>query len=363
MDQDYKQHILRIFDPTTNTELNIDDITISVVSNKFSNTGVPVWRIFNNGIPITRNNKYKAETKCFNCGKNSISALNNIGRKLNKTIRKCDHCTDSVIEKITKQKQGSIDDPVYKEEKNTNILAFITYSERDFYEFDSDYTDNYFRRHLSLEEFERIREYMIDYQNGIKNIKDIIYCPVVKVSNQNMFCPKFYDKVTNTLEKCIYIKYKCQNCSLEFVNKDLYTQKNKWKILCQECNLTNNLFKIKTARNCCGDTILYQSKFELKFMRFCNEHKIVVKNGPKIPYIWNGRPHTYKIDFYIPKSKLLIEIKDNYCWHKDNVSSGKWASKLNGVNDFINVSGDTFICIFPKEYVKITKNILINYFN
>jgi hypothetical protein len=362
MEQEYKQYILRIFDSITNTELNIDDVTISSVMNKYSNTGIPVWRFFNNGVPITRNNKYKAETKCFNCGKSSISALNNIGRKLNKNIRKCVHCTNSDIERISKQKQSLIDGSVSREEKNVDIPTFIKDNERNFYNFDSDYTDNYFKRHLTSEEFERIRGYMIDYQNGTKNINDITYCPIVKVSNQTIFCPKFYDKVTNTLEKCIYIKYKCQNCSLEFINRDLNIQKNKWKIICQECNLTNNLFKIRTYKNCSGDTILYQSKFELKFIRFCNDHKIVVKNGPKISYVWNGRPHTYRIDFYIPKLKLLVEIKDNHCWHKDNISSGKWASKLNGVNDFTNDSGDTFICIFPKEYVKITRDILKNYF-
>ncbi len=60
MEQDYKQYIIRVFDPVTDEHLDINNISVMLVANKYSNTRITVWRIFNNGVPITRNNKYKA---------------------------------------------------------------------------------------------------------------------------------------------------------------------------------------------------------------------------------------------------------------------------------------------------------------
>ena len=42
-----------------------------------------------------------------------------------------------------------------------------------------------------------------------------------------------------------------------------------------------------------------------------------------------------KLIFAIPKLKLLIEIKDNHIWHKEQVQSGKWEEKVNGVEKFL----------------------------
>ena len=134
----------------------------------------------------------------------------------------------------------------------------------------------------------------------------------------------------------------------------------------------NNIFKIRTYKNLANETICYQSKFELKFIRYCNENKITVINGPKIEYNRSNskKIHTYKIDFAIPKLKLLIEIKDNHIWHKEQVQSGKWEEKVNGVEKFLqnnsvygNVVYEKYIIIYPKNYVEECKNILDNYWN
>ena len=71
--------------------------------------------------------------------------------------------------------------------------------------------------------------------------------------------------------------------------------------------------------------------------------------------------HTYKIDFAIPKLKLLIEIKDNHIWHKEQVQSGKWDEKVNGVEKFLQ-NNSTYGNVIYEKYININLiHILIFY--
>jgi hypothetical protein len=109
---------------------------------------------------------------------------------------------------------------------------------------------------------------------------------------------------------------------------------------------------------------MYQSKFELKFIRYCNDKKIYVINGPKIYYKYNNKNPTYKIDFAIPKLNLLIEIKDNHIWHKEQVKNGKWNAKVEGVNNYLESEKNNyknFIVIFPKNYLIELEKIVNDY--
>jgi len=54
-------------------------------------------------------------------------------------------------------------------------------------------------------------------------------------------------------------------------------------------------------------------------------------NVPHIPYIFEGKPHRYYPDIYIPKYNLLIEVKSKYTWSKykeKNMSKIDAAKKL-----------------------------------
>jgi hypothetical protein len=82
----------------------------------------------------------------------------------------------------------------------------------------------------------------------------------------------------------------------------------------------------------------------------------------------SNKQHSYRVDFAIPKLKLLIEIKDNHIWHRDQIKSGKWDQKVAGVNMFLenkheykNVIYEKYIIIFPKNYVSECKNIINEY--
>mgnify|MGYP001386410653 CR=1 FL=1 len=58
---------------------------------------------------------------------------------------------------------------------------------------------------------------------------DYIYYPCVSISNQTRFCPYLYSKSNNNIEKIVNIELKCENCSVNFISKDLHSHKNKIK--------------------------------------------------------------------------------------------------------------------------------------
>ena len=341
---------------------NIDKIV-----HKYSNTGVPLYRFFNNNEIITKNNHFIIEYKCINCQAIHIVALNNILRKINKNITKCRICKELDECKTLNQSNFMIEcngKPMKKIKNRITLENKLKMDKLIFKEYDDDFKDNYFRRNMTNEEFKYIRNKIKFIQNRkFEMNEDLIYYPIVSISNQTRFCPYLFSISRNCLEKIHNITLLCDNCDSEFISKDLHSHKNRIKTLCKDCNLTNNIFKIRSYTNLSNQKIMYQSKFELKFIRYCNENKINLINGPKIDYMFKDKKATYKIDFAIPKLKLLIEIKDNHIWHREQENNGKWQSKIDGVNEYLknNEKYKNFIVIFPKNYLCEVKKIVNNY--
>jgi hypothetical protein len=101
-------------------------------------------------------------------------------------------------------------------------------------------------------------------------------------------------------------------------------------------------------KNVNNEIIMYQSKLELKFIEWCANNNIIVKNGPNIDYTFKDKQHKYRVDFEI--DGFLIEIKDFHIWHRNQVESGKWDKKVNAANKFINDNKEY------KKYYFITPN-------
>ena len=367
--------------------------SINKIVHKYSNTKAPLYRFFLNRNSldnftefeeniITRNNHYNVTYKCTKCDSIHKVALNNILRKINNNITNCKICKE--YEELKRNNQSiKLKTHYYNIKNNINqdighqdkieikLLDKLNDDKEKFDNYDSEFKENYFRRNMDNKEFEYIRKKIITIQNKkFLMTDDFIYYPCVSISNQTRFCPYLYSKSNNNIEKLVNIEFKCENCSNVFISKDLHSHKNKIKALCKDCNLTNNIFKIRSFKNLANKTICYQSKFELKFIRYCNENKILLINGPKISYnrANSNKSHSYRVDFAIPKLKLLIEIKDNHIWHKDQVVSGKWEEKVKGVDNFLknkdiykDVIYEKYIIIFPKNYVYECKNILNDY--
>ena len=366
-------NIFSIINKKTNEEIELNKIKIDNIVDNYSNTKVPIYRFLYNNVIIKKNNDYQVKYKCIKCDSIRDTLLNNVLRKINKNIVRCYICKE--LEECKRQNQSKFMVDTYKnhgkiiskirENKNITLLEKLRIDNEIFMNYDDDFKENYFKRNLTYEEFEYLRPKILSIQNKKFVLdSDLVYYPTVSISNQTRFCSYLYSLSRNSLEKIHNIILKCDNCETLFISKNLHSHKNRIKSFCTDCNLTNNIFKIRCYNNIANEKILYQSKFELKFIRYCNENKIYLINGPKINYIFNNNIKTYRIDFAIEKIKTLIEIKDNHCWHLDNLNSGKWDAKVEGVKKFIEEQDEynNFIIIFPKSYVKITKEILESYY-
>jgi hypothetical protein len=212
-----------------------------------------------------------------------------------------------------------------------------------FDEYDDDFKDTYYSYHLTDEDYKRVSKNIISLQNGKYKIEDLEYWAVFKTNNQMLFSSVFYDNTNNLIIRANQPILRCDNCCNDWRAKTLEKFKNCHKILCSSCTLCNKTFKIRTTKNCVNDILLYQSKLELNFINWCNNNSIIVKNGPTIPYVFQGIERKYKVDFRI--NDLLIEIKGN----KNAIKSGK--------NDAVKEAIEKGMY---KEYYLITPDVLVN---
>ena len=148
------------------------------------------------------------------------------------------------------------------------------------------------------------------------------------------------------------ITYKCENCDKYFrTTRKPIERKNNSKCLCKDCSFSNKIFKIKHILNKNNEKITYQSSPELELINFCNDNDILIKNGPHIKYFFDGKIRQYHIDFIIEENGLLIEIKDNHIWHKNQVKSGKWKLKETAAKKYAKKNNLKYKLIFT-QYLK-----------
>ena len=336
-------NIVYIEDKKKNEKIEYASISFTLVSSKWSNTKVSIYKLIIDDNIINRNNSYRLSYKCISCDHINIVNLNNIVRKMNRNIIDCNYCKNLNLEKRDKQsafmKSNNLFDGSYVKTKNFlnyTLEEQIDLSNNAFQSMETEFQFSYFRKHMPKQEFDRLRSTLISFQNKkYTNISDWEYIETFKTNNQTKFNPYLYNREKDLLEKIQYIEYKCMNCNSHFINRDLHIQKNKYKIFCKDCNFTNNIFKIRKTTNIKGKGITYQSKLELKFIQLCNKNGIEIVDGPKIDYTFNDKNRKYKVDFFIPKLNLLIEIKDHHHWHKKNLKSGLFDSKMGAVNSLI----------------------------
>lgn len=364
-------NVKKIYSKDNNDEINTDKLSFIKMISPSSNTKIPIYRIVLNGEVIKKNNKLIIEYQCIVCSKLNIVSANTIIRKMNKNMPRCHHCVNKDPVKTEKQSKfmennaRDIINGLYelKLSETISISDQLILDKISFNEMDDDFKDNYWRKYLDEIEFSRIKNRIVSFQNGkFTNIYDFEYYPVRKINNQTRFNPVLYSKNNDTLEKIMYIEWVCDVCNGKFIGRDLYTQKNRYKILCNSCSFTNDTFKLRNFKNIIDENILYQSKYELKFIKFCNENSIIVNDGPKLSYTWNNVDRKYVVDFMIKKINIIIELKDNHHWHNDQIDNGKWEARKNAAEMAVEKEiYDEYIVIFPKNYIQMTKYIVEKY--
>jgi len=98
----------------------------------------------------------------------------------------------------------------------------------------------------------------------------------------------------------------------------------------------NGRYKLKQYTTKFNDTIRYQTKPELKYIKKCEKDNIRIINGERIPYILNCVNHVYFCDFKIFENNKwrLVEIKQKHKWFYNELKSGKLRAKTKAAIQF-----------------------------
>lgn len=346
-------------------------LSISFATSKYSSVKKDMWHVNLNDKMLSRkrNNNYTVKYKCVTCNNINVIGMITFLRKINKGSIECTACRNFNEEKRKKQ---SIFLKKFLEEKKNNIdkepkeEIIIIKTNKDLkkesevaFNLENDeYKTSYFLYHLNQEDYTRISKNLISFHNGrYNNLSELEFWPVFKTNNQMNYTSVLYDKVNDSIIKAHQPILKCENCDNEWRAKSIEKFKNSIKIMCKDCSFTNKIFKIRKTTNCNNDNIMYQSKLELKFIKWCNKHKIVLKNGPNVKYVFKEKERTYRVDFCI--NKTLIEIKDNHIWHQNDIKTGKWKAKEDSVYKLINEGlYDKYYLMTPQSWKKYKTKII-----
>ena len=353
-----EKSIIKVVD--NDTKIAIKTVEIKEYSAKYSSAKNPCHKLFINGVPIKKN--WQIHYKCLNgCGSISEICGKSMDRKIRNKVSKCFKCKEDDEEKQKKQSEfiknnpittGSkkvLHKPTIDEKINNSIDLFSNESE--------DFVQEYFERHLTEKEFNKIIIKIITINGKIFDIrKGYQYIEAYRIGNALKYYPRLLYK--NKIIKLEYFEFECDACGDIFIRKYLYKLKNKRKLLCSRCSFCNCIFKIKSTTNIIGDKIVYQSNIEKTLINFCNQNNIVINNGPKIDYEWNNISKKYYLDFDIPEYGLLIETKDRHIWHIKQVNNGIWQAKIDAATDYSKKNNRIFITIFP-EHLEGLKSLLL----
>lgn len=220
------------------------------------------------GVRVSRKNTHRICYNCPSCEKDNIIHLPLFIRKVQKNALTCKHC------------QGYVS---FEDECN------------DEFKFE------YYKRQLTLEEFERIQHLIISFQNdkfSFSEKNNFEYKPIVKVGNQKKYVPQFYDLERQVYEEPRNIVFKCERCDNLFVCQELSLVKNKYKIWCKHCTQPKKVLKIHSMKNCNNDIVYYRNAYELKFLVAATKLGIPIVNDVDIPFC-----------FKIPGYNRLVEIR------------------------------------------------------
>ena len=231
------------------------------------------------------------------CGNENITIL--LKRFLSKKSLKCRICKENDKEKRNKQSQflkntfkkyGKIKSLKTNKKIKINNIDLIEKSNFLFDNENSTFKKNYNKKHLSEDEYEKIKSNLIKI-NNIPFNNEFVYFHHILTNNQQKYSSYLYDKKNDLLINFNKITYKCDNCNKYFkTSRSPIERKNDNLILCKECSFSNKTFKKKSIFNIKNQKIIYQSKPEKQLIDYCNKKNILIENGPILSYFFNDIP-------------------------------------------------------------------------
>jgi len=177
----------------------------------------------------------------------------------------------------------------------------------------------------------------------------MVFLPPLLVSNQAKYSQ--YILVDNKKILLTNITFKCENCDDVFkTTRRIKTKMSSNKILCRKCLFSNKVFKIKRYVTIFNDIITYQSNLELEFIKKCENLNVKILNGPKIPFNFQNKKNIkYYVDFFLPDFNMIIEIKANHIWHRNQLKNGLWSAKQNAAEEYSKSNKITYKILFQED--------------
>lgn len=221
----------------------------------------------------------------------------------------------------------------------------------------NEFKNLYFQKHLTPDEFYnwlpkiyQINDFVLT--NKIRN--EIIFLPHEQCNNQSKYTNMISLNNKKYSIKEIYIK--CDICgNIQRIHIINLRNKNYNYLKCKQCALTNTSFPIQKYLN---TNLTFQSSIEKEFLDLCFQNNIKVENGLKIPYYWNNKNHKYISDFYLPTYKIIIELKSNTIFYKQQKASGKQDAKNAAAEEYAKNNNMKFIFLFDNQIKEFFNNLL-----
>lgn len=340
-----EKSILRIFDSNGN-EIPFNTKKVCYYKNKYSSSKNESLSLFIDNVQLSGNkkNKRKVEYICT-CG--SIHTMD-LGKFLCKKKMTCVNCRETEEKRewhklyFKKKKEGL--ERGYKNKREKKKYSFE--------EEDDEFKNIFYKKHLTLEEFNNIKKYIFSIHDIEIENKNVIFLPNEPVFNQKKY--RQCVKIDGNIYPFTDVYLKCPLCGEIFhISRLIKERVIKNNFNCRTCFLNNKTFTLKRI----NEFLTYQSNTELKFIEKCFKNNISIIDGRKIPYYFNNKKHVYNIDFELPDLKFLIEIKDNHIWHKQQISSGKWGCKEESAIKYCEKNQLKYRILFPNEIDTFFKHI------
>ena len=354
------ENINYILDKMNNVKY-IGEFTPILHKHKFSSSKNESIRIVNNGSIL----QVKGFAVNYNCPSCFCSSEILLKKFIHKNTIRCLNCKED-DEKNKKQSEflkktfsefgkicpKNIIKP--KKFKELTIEELIEISKNEFESESDSFKTKYFDKNPTEEDFLKMKDKIKIDDVDMDNVK---FYPHIKVSHSHKYSPKIID-INGNFKLLYNLTYICDCCESEFNGRNFKNKSTQYKILCRDCSFSNKTFKIKHAKNIRNEVIRYQSKPEFDLIRYCNYNSVLIQNGPSIDYIFNGKNVTYKVDFRI--KDILIEIKDDHIWHRNELESGKWQAKESAAREYCKLNNLEYRLVMMED-VKSLKDHIVRY--